>query len=121
MAEKTFDFPVGCNARSITLRETNGLDEHRASAIAETQPNPNLLHELIKLSIVKVDGEKVIQPYNELDTWNSRTRALVRSGWEAMNELKDEEVEAFLESGRAREESLSETETSEISSASIAS
>ena len=52
--------------------------------------------ELVRLAIVTVDGEKVAQPFRDIDKWNSRTRALLMKAFEQMNELPDEQVASFL-------------------------
>lgn len=97
LTHKRFTFPDKCDVRSVVMRETNGHDEQRAAMQADAQPGrSSVFQELVRLSIVSVDGQLVQQPFLDLDRWNSRTRALVIQAYENLNDLKDEEIAVFL-------------------------
>lgn len=97
LLHKRFPFPDYCSVQSIVMRETNGIDEQHAAIAAEAAgASTSLYQELIKLSIVEVNDQRVIQPFNELSGWNSKTRQLVTQGFDDLNQLKDEDLAAFL-------------------------
>lgn len=92
--------------KNITIREVTGLDEDRARQIAATMSDASrFLDELIKLSIVKVDGKdvgKVVDgeviptPCTAYDTWSTRLRSIVRQAFNLLNYGDDkEEAEDF--------------------------
>lgn len=97
LIHRRFKFPKSCNVRELVLRETNGIDEQAAALAAEARAGRSSIYqELVRLSIVEVDGAKVIQPYAQLEQWNSRTRALVQEAYKQLNDLKEEELSVFL-------------------------
>ena len=101
LVHRKFVFPSRCNARDIVLRETNGVDEQRAALQADARgERTSIYQELVRLSIVEVDGEPATQPFLALEQWNSRTRALVQNAYQELNDLQDEEVAAFLSTGK---------------------
>ncbi len=97
LVHRRFRFPESCNIAELVMRETTGIDEKEAATAADAaQGQSSLYQELIKLSVVSVDGTKIIQPFNDMLEWNSKTRALCIKAFEQLNELKDEEVATFL-------------------------
>lgn len=97
----TLDFTKLKNAkyysvRSVTLREVAGPDEKYAMKEALTKKT-NLGEELIRLSIEKVDGEPVSQPFTDLDAWNEKTRNSILKAFERLNgAMSDEEMDGFF-------------------------
>lgn len=103
LVHKTFKFPAGCNAESITMRETSGIDEQAAAMEADARGERTTIYqELVRLSIVEVDGKKVQQPFMELNGWNSKTRHLINTAYQAMNDLREDDVKVFLKSADAQ-------------------
>lgn len=97
LLHRKFRFPDKCNLREAVMRETNGVDEQQAALAYEAiGSTTSIFQELIRLSIVEVDGEKTIQPLNDMTNWNSRTRQLITRAYEQLNDLQDEEIAVFL-------------------------
>lgn len=97
LAEKTFKFPKGSAVSTITMRETNGIDEQAAALQADARGERSTIYaELVRLSVVAVDGKPVIQPFVELEQWTSVMRALVNDGYTHLNDLKEADKIAFL-------------------------
>ena len=125
LVHRKFTFPDGCNCTEITIRETTGIDEQEAALAVETRGARSTVYaELVRLSVVEVDGQKVTQPFLEAEKWNSRTRTLVMKAYETVNRLEDEEIAAFIaasqdvtpglavvESGPARKQQKKEAHT----------
>lgn len=105
-----FDLPQGngqkrVNIKSVSLREITGTDEILAASLAEAKGKQGSVQaELVRLSIVKVDGLPVEQPFGALDTWNSRTRKFVLDAFISINSTSQKESEDFL-SGVSEDES----------------
>lgn len=96
--QKTIKFPAdkGYDIESITLRETTGLDEHKAAALADAKgASTTVTTEMVRLSIVSVNGEKVVQPYGAFDTWKTRTRQAIMTVYTDMNLLTEEDQEGL--------------------------
>lgn len=92
MRQKTYKLPSRCDISTITMRETNGADE-RAAAMAADAKKVSAGPELIKMSIVAVDGKKVEHPSAvPLDSWSTRTRRAVSAFFDDLNDLSDEEL-----------------------------
>lgn len=101
LRKKQFEFPASCSIREIVIRETNGHDEERAAAYAEAKGGKSSTYaELIRTSIISVDGEKVTQPFSAMDEWNSKTRALVIKAFQQLNDLPEKEIADFLEGSK---------------------
>lgn len=90
--ETTFKMPKGCRnddgeqITSITVRETTGIEESAASLNHKAQGEKGAyLDELIKLSIAKVDGAPVGQPFKQYEGWNSKARAWTLKGFLRVN------------------------------------
>ena len=74
--------------KSVTLRETDGRDGYRARHLAQKAgPGVTAYDELLRLSIVEVDGVDVEQPYAEMDQWTTRTRQFVQRAFTELNSL----------------------------------
>jgi len=102
----------------MVMRETNGIDEQRAAMQADAKgERSSIYQELVRLSIVSVDGEKITQPYEALDGWNSKSRSLVMEAYGALNNLEPEEVGSFLGSAEDATpgNSVARTESTESS------
>jgi len=100
LIHRQFKLPSGCSCSSFVIRETTGVDEQQAAFRADAREGRTTVYaELVRLSIVKVNGEKVSQPFMELENWNSKTRALLRRAYDSINDLSEEEVEVFLQAG----------------------
>lgn len=97
LRHRKFTLPEGCNCSEVVIRETDGIDEQDAAMRAESRgPRGTIFGELVRASVVSVDGKKVDQPFMEMERWNSRTRKLVLQGYQELNDTKDEEDAVFL-------------------------
>lgn len=102
MASWTFPLPQGAGKRrvdveSITIREVNGKDEELAETWSQAKGKQgNTLVELLRLSIVKVNGVAVPQPFGDFDGWNSRTRKFAMDAFAEINGTTKDEKDAFL-------------------------
>jgi len=95
---RRFTLPARCDVASFVIREVNGHDEQHAALQVEARGEARTSHynELIRLSLVEVDGEAVTQPFLAMEEWNTRTRSLLLRGYDKVNGLEDEEVAVFL-------------------------
>lgn len=90
----------GSNIKTLVMRETDGVDEEIASGLVKSKGGSAFpVEELVRQSIVEVDGQKVVQPFFDFDKWNSRTRSYVLAAWKELNLVEDKEVEDFLAQG----------------------
>jgi len=97
LVHKKYVLPVGCNCKEVILRETNGVDEQQAARLADIRGDASsLAAELVRRSIVSVDGDLAVQPFTQFDEWNTKTRNVVLKCYERLNTLSEEEL-AFLE------------------------
>lgn len=102
LVHKRYKLPERCNVAEVLMRETNGIDEQRAAMQADARGDRSSVYlELIRLSIVEVDGMPVAQPYNAMEEWTSRTRAFIRAFYEDLNDVQTEEVAASRAAGEA--------------------
>lgn len=90
--EVTFKMPPGCRnehgeqINKITIRETTGVDEGAASLTHKSKGEKGAyLDELIRLSVAKVDGEPVEQPFSTYEQWSSKARAWTLKGFLKVN------------------------------------
>lgn len=86
---------------SFVMRELNGKDEEQASKITEAKGEDKHMNELVRMSLVEVDGEPVNVdgvPFNGLDTWSSRTRQMVSIAFQKLNTVANEDIKDFLDS-----------------------
>jgi len=97
LLHRKFKFPKHCSIDEIVMRETNGIDEQDAALAADGRgERGSVMTELVRLSIVEVDGQKVQQPFLEMERFNSKTRALIMKAYEQLNDLPLEELSVFL-------------------------
>ncbi len=89
--------------RSVTLRELNGDDSTLAAqraigptgavtAYALTVEHKN---QMIADSIVKVNGETVVTPYNDWQRWSLKTQQFVVEAFDFLNENSKEDLKDF--------------------------
>lgn len=91
----------GCSIRSFVIRETTGVDEENAALAAKAKGGAaTVFEELVRLSIVEVNGQPAEPPLLEYDSWNSRTRAFILQAYKSINGLEEKEVADFLASGQ---------------------
>jgi hypothetical protein len=96
-------FAVGdATLTSFTLRETNGKDEEYAAERAKAMKT-SMTEELIRVSIVAVNGERVAQPYLALGLWNSKARTRLARAFQEINSASDKEDEDFDKADAAPE------------------
>lgn len=93
----------GVQVDSFAVREVDGVDEEEAaSAVKAKGGNANSLEELVRLSIVEVDGGPTMQPFLPMDRWNHKTRNMVLAAWKELNGWEDKPD--FLASGEVSED-----------------
>lgn len=96
---KGMEMRDGTPIHSFRVRESDGRDEAAARAAAlATAPNDPGAHtvELMRLCLVEVNGQKVEQPYLDLDNWKSKPRNLLGATWKKLNVITDQEENDFL-------------------------
>lgn len=100
---KRFQLPPGCSVREVVVRELMGDDELTAAMWMEENTPPAMLEtpagqiaaeqrELIRVSLVEVDGEEVNcdgVPYRGMDHWTLKTYRAVRLFHSTVNTLDD--------------------------------
>jgi hypothetical protein len=90
----------GAQIESITIRETNGVDEELAAKQAKARGDgANDVEELVRLSIDEVDDKPVKQPFMGFDLWNSKTRGYALMAWKHVNAVPKEEEAGFIAGG----------------------
>ncbi len=79
---------------SVSIRQTFGPDEQVAAKFAEAKAGGTdmIAEELMRASIVKVDGELVSVPFTDFDSWNLLTRKFVWTEWSKVNGIGVEEI-----------------------------
>lgn len=96
LAHKKFTLPKGYNFKELIMRETCGLDEQIAARVADSRGEAsNVAVEMVRRSIVAVDGAPVVQPFLQFDNWNTRTRQFVLKAYEQMNSVPEEDIAVF--------------------------
>jgi len=95
---RTYRLPPRCNIESVTVRETNGIDEQEAALAAEAK-GTTIYSELVLLSIIEIDGDTVPgKGAAPMQQWNTRTRAAVRMIFDRLNDVSQAEMDPlFLE------------------------
>ena len=90
---------------SFGVRETCGVDSGVASQmVAARGDSPSqAIDELIRISIVEVNGQPVTQPYSQYDRWSARAQHFVFLAWRSLNATDKKEEEDFLKSGEVVE------------------
>lgn len=76
MKQITYPLPPKCAIQSVTLRETNGVDEAEADLSVESR-RTRKDHEMVDLAIVAVNGEQVLPGVTGFREWPTKTRAVV--------------------------------------------
>jgi hypothetical protein len=98
--------------REFVIRETDGVDEERAAQFAKAKGGAiTLQEELVRLSLVEVDGELVNhdgKPFMAFDGWNTRTRAYALRAWASLNAVSEKEMDDFLAAGEVLVDSPSD-------------
>lgn len=89
---------------SFTLRETNGKDEEYAAERAKAVGS-SITEELIRVSIVAVNGERTVQPYLALGLWNSKARSRLARAFQELNSASEKEDADFDAADAAADES----------------
>ena len=94
LKHRRYKLPAGCSCSEVIMRETCGIDEQKAASIVDSKQGLTALGaELIRLSIVAVDGQGIMQPYIPFDEWNTKTRNLVIGFYEELNTIPAAELE----------------------------
>ena len=97
LLHRKFTFGKDHDIESIVLRRIDGRDEQDASKQLDAMNGrSSLFNEMVRIGIVAVNDEPVMQPFLEWDTWSTKTRELVMTGFNALNENDDAEKAAFL-------------------------
>jgi hypothetical protein len=113
--EVTFPLPKGCDIETITIRETTGKDEAQAALNSRAKGKHGVfVDEMIRLSIAKVDGKEVEQPFNDIEEWSSKTRAWVLKGYFKVNGTTEEDESSFFENAVASKGSKAGVTLAEI-------
>ena len=100
LLHRRYDLPDGRDFKSIVVRETGGRDEILAAKQFDSRPDHTTMEiELVRNSIVFVDGKSVIRPFMDLDDWSSQSRNYVAAAYNALNALPEEQVAVFLATG----------------------
>jgi hypothetical protein len=96
---------------TITMREVTGDDEMTAASAAaikgaQYKKDWSPLVELVKLSIVDVDGKPVngSAPFDAFDKWRVNSRNAVMRFYEVMNGLDEQDLKACLAVATATEQ-----------------
>ena len=91
-----YELPARCAIGSVTLRETNGIDEEQAEIAAENSRTTDQ-HEMVDLSIVAVDGEPVTPGSTGYRSWPTKTRRVVAMLSERLNDFPLKDLKPFIE------------------------
>jgi hypothetical protein len=84
--------------KTFHMREVDGRDEELAANWAKNKGGAaSSSEELVRLSIVAVNGDPIQQPYLKFDTWNQRARAFALRAFNDLNGFSDKEAADFLE------------------------
>ena len=101
LRHKKYTFPDGCSCKEAVIRESDGYDERRAAMLAGPgADDATVFTELVKLTIVQVDGAKVVHPFDAFDGWSGNTRSLVLQAYTNISKIPEEEVRDFLEEAK---------------------
>lgn len=92
-------------ASSISVKEMTPDDEEMAHKLAEAKgkKEDGLGVELVRASIVAVDGKPVSTGFPEFDKWNAKSRNFAAEAWRAVNGSTEDEKKVFLESAEETE------------------
>lgn len=118
LAQYRFDLSSkkACSVKSFVMRETTGADEENAAVAAKAKGGAMTpTEELVRLSIVSVDGKPVDQPYLSFDSWNTRTRNYAIKAWASINGVDEKDAKDFLDGAEALAVSASGAKSGEDS------
>lgn len=111
LEHRKFVLPEGYNCREFVMRETCGLDEQKAAKLVESRKgSTDVIQEMVRLSIVSVDGEAVLQPFFGLDNWNTKTRQFVLKAYELMNTVPQDDMLSFQMASVVADQTLAATQ-----------
>jgi hypothetical protein len=97
LLHRKFKFEEGHDIEEIVVRQTDGYDEKDAAKMVDARPTETGIYsELVRLSIVSVDGELVDQPFMAIDRWSTKTRDLVMTAYNELNENDEAAKAVFL-------------------------
>jgi hypothetical protein len=117
----TYPMPPGATiggmpVESITVRETNGLDEGLAEKWAEAKkPQGSTQIALLPISTCKVNGTPPPAGFADFDSWPTKHRNLVLAAFNRLNGTKKEDLEAFLASAVEEDAGASSVDISSVS------
>jgi len=112
LQKRTFPAPGRVKEfKIITMREVTGEDEMVAAKAASIKSGQygsdwSPMVELVKRSIVEVDGKPVngAEPFDAYDKWRVNARNAVLSFYNALNALDDKDLKACLAVATATEQ-----------------
>lgn len=96
LLHRRFRFGENHDVTELVIRQTDGYDERDAAKMIDTNPETSMYAELVRLAIVEVNGDRVEQPFMDIDRWSTKTRSLVMDAYNALNENDEAEKAAFL-------------------------
>jgi hypothetical protein len=83
--------------KTMTLRETRVEDEYlAAAAAARVNDGRTADDELVRRAIVAVDGDPVVQPFLDFDTWNTATLGFAVAKFKEINGVTADELAQLL-------------------------
>lgn len=108
LRQKEFTVPDGIDLdfKTVTVREITTRDELDAAAWAmeaapeQAQFNPMALRsyefrELVRASLVAVDGAPVAQPYTDMDGWRVRSFKFLQTAYDELNGIDADALKKF--------------------------
>lgn len=97
LLHRRFKFGDNHDIESIVIRRTNGHDERDAAKMLDAREgHGSIFNELVRIAIVAVNDQPVIQPFMDYDSWSTKTRELLMTAYNSMNENSEAEKAAFL-------------------------
>ena len=104
---KTFPAPKGVREfKTITIQEVNGEDEMRAAMAAEARKGKtgrdwSPFIEMVRLSVVEIDGERPANGFEHFEKWSSKARNAVMTFYNDVNGLDEEDLKACVAAATA--------------------
>lgn len=96
LRHKKYKMPEGYAFKELIVRETCGHDEQAAARVSSMRGSASDVGtEMVRRSVVAVDGEVVVQPYLQLDGWPSRERQFILKAYEELNAPPPEDIAVF--------------------------
>lgn len=96
MKQITYELPQRCAIGSITLRETNGVDEEQAAVEAESH-GISVNHCMVEAAIVMIDGEPATPGATGYRRWPTKTRSVVATFNERLNGVEEQDLIPLIE------------------------